>query len=229
MLVEVPMVGGALNITAEQVLEYQRFGHLMERDGNRSPDAVQNLYRCAPAQGGRSIGEEHEPTDEWVAIAIQSDAEWEALRAALGWPAWVSDLDFTSARGRGTAAEHVDVQLADWCRTRSADDIVSRLWPAGVPVAKVLAPAEVQHIPQLNARAFLETVSHPVVGDQLHYGYPVRFEHGPRRLHRAPAPTLGQHNREILIGLLGLSTQEYEDLVASDEIGDQPVGRHRTR
>ena len=46
--VEAAMVDAAVNITAEQVLEYSAYGALLERDGNRGPTAApQNLYRTA--------------------------------------------------------------------------------------------------------------------------------------------------------------------------------------
>jgi crotonobetainyl-CoA:carnitine CoA-transferase CaiB-like acyl-CoA transferase len=93
----------------------------------------------------------------------------------------------------------------------------------------VLAPAEVQHVEQLKARRFLETVTHPVAGDQIHYSYPVRFGAGPERFHRRPAPTLGQHNHEVLVDLLGLEPAEYERLLAADVIGTRLLGEHRTR
>jgi crotonobetainyl-CoA:carnitine CoA-transferase CaiB-like acyl-CoA transferase len=106
---------------------------------------------------------------------------------------------------------------------------VAALWPAGVPVARVLAPPEVRHLEQLASRGFLEDVVHPVAGHQIHYGYPVRFEAGPQRFHRAPAPTLGQHNRAVFGGLLGLGDKELERLEAADVIGARLLGQHRTR
>ncbi|MGO9456862.1 MAG: CoA transferase [Acidimicrobiales bacterium] len=223
MLVEVPMVGGAINVTAEQPLEYQAFGHLMERDANRGPTgAPQNLYNTAELEGdGRK--------DHWVAIAVESDEQWRGLRRALGEPGWAADRSLDSMSGRRAAHDEIDKHLAAWCQERTGDEIVAALWPAGVPVAKVVAGAEVQHLPQLVARGFLETVEHPVTGPSVHYGYPARFSAGPERLHRRPAPTLGQHNTEVLGDLLGLSPEELEDLEAADVIGTRLLGEHRTR
>ncbi len=39
-----------------------------------------------------------------------------------------------------------------------------------------------------------------------------------------PSPTLGQHNREILGGLLGLSDSEIEQLEADEIVGIRPKG-----
>jgi len=215
------MVGGAMNVAAEQVLEYQAFGHLMQRDGNRGPAAApQNVYRCADVHGDGA-------PDAWVAIAVETDDQWRALCGALGRTQPSSAWD--TAEGRRQEQDEIDRWIGEWCRGRSGDDVVACLWPAGVPVAKVLAPAEVQHLEQLQARHFLETVRHPVAGEQIHYAYPVRFGAGPDRFHRRPAPTLGQHNHEVLIDLLGVAPDEYERLLATDVIGTTLLGEHRTR
>jgi len=136
---------------------------------------------------------------------------------------------WTTFEGRKSAHDDIDRWIGDWCRDLAGDDIVARLWSRGVPVAKVLAPAEVQHLIQLQSRRFLETVVHPVAGPQIHYGYPVRFGAGPERLHRSPAPTLGQHNHDVLVDLLGVEPGEYEQLLSADVIGTRLLGEHRTR
>ena len=74
-LVEVPMVEVALNLTAEQVIEQQVHGILLQREGNRGIGAPQNVYRCAG-------------DDAWIAVAVETDAQWRGLVRALGSPAW---------------------------------------------------------------------------------------------------------------------------------------------
>ena len=112
---------------------------------------------------------------------------------------------------------------------RTASDVVDVLWAAGVPVAPLLDGRFIDATEQLVARGFFETVTHPITGEQVHAGYPVRFEAGPHRFHRAPAPTLGQHNQEILGDLLHRSTDELAALEAREIIGTQLLGEHRTR
>ena len=70
-VVETPMVGGALNTAAEQVLEYSAHGYLMESAGNRSPFVEQDVLRCAG-------------DDEWVAVTIPDERSREAVEAATG-------------------------------------------------------------------------------------------------------------------------------------------------
>jgi crotonobetainyl-CoA:carnitine CoA-transferase CaiB-like acyl-CoA transferase len=55
-------------------------------------------------------------------------------------------------------------------------------------------------------------VPHPVAGRMPMIANPMRFS-GAELAHVAP-PTLGQHNREVLQGLLGLDDDELADLAA---------------
>ena len=212
MLVEVPQVGGALSIAAEQVIEHSAYDTLLERQGNRGPHASpQGVYRTADADAEGN-------QDRWIAIAVEDDAQWEALRDVLAYPEWAADPALATDAGRRAAADDLDRHLGAWCADRSVDDAVEELWDAGVPVAKVLMPHEQDEIPQLDARGFWEDVEHPVTGVNRHGGYPVRFSAGPERLHRVHAPLLGQDNRTILAGL-GLTDAEIDALEAEGVIG----------
>ncbi len=218
MLVECPMVGGALNLGAEQVIEWSAYGALLQRDGNRSPAAApQGVYRTVdddlPHDQGR-----------WVLISVEDDAQWRALRDVLGRPARTDDAALAAAAGRQAAPAAIDVELAAWCAGRRADDIVDQLVAAGVPVGKVLLPHEPIDNPQLHARGWFSTLHHPVTGDNVHGGFPAVFSAGPPpgSLHTGPPPVLGQHNHEILSGVLGLTDDQITELEASGVIGTRP-------
>jgi crotonobetainyl-CoA:carnitine CoA-transferase CaiB-like acyl-CoA transferase len=222
MQVEVAMVGGALNATAEQVLEYQAYGHLLERQGNRGVGAPQNLYVTADIDAtGRQ--------DTWVAIAVETAQQWLGLRTALGDPEWAMDDAYLTEAGRRSGQDVLDKNLAAWCRDRDAAEIVASIWPHGVPVARVTPAVDADSLEQHVARGFFESVVHPITGTQLHIGYPVRLERGPRRMHRSPAPTLGEHNEAVFCGLLGLTGEELRQLEEEAVIGTRLLGHHRTR
>ncbi|MFI1464885.1 CaiB/BaiF CoA-transferase family protein [Nocardia carnea] len=215
MLVEAAMVDAALNITAEQVIEYSAYGTLLERDGNRGPHAApQNLYRAA------GVDEFGRP-DNWIALAVATDEQWVALTAALGEPAWASAPHLRTAAGRRAHHDEIDEQLSAWCAGRSAGEIVDVLWAAGVPVAEVRQPHRQTEIPQLDHRNFFEPVPHPVNPVARHSTVPARFSAGPARYHRAHAPLLGQDNDAVLRGL-GYSAQEIAALEKDTVIGGAP-------
>ncbi len=215
VLVEAAMVDAALNITAEQVIEYSAYGTLLEREGNRGPHAApQNLYRAAGVdEFGRS--------DNWVALAVATDEQWAALTAALGEPAWASAPPLRTAAGRRAHHDEIDEHLSAWCADRPAGEIVDVLWAAGVPVAEVRQPHRQIEIPQLGHRNFFEPVPHPVNPTARHSTVPARFSAGPARYHRAHAPLLGQDN-DMVLRELGYSAQEIATLEKDKVIGGSP-------
>lgn len=215
VLVEAAMVDAALNIAAEQVIEHSANGVLLQRDGNRGPTAApQNLYQSSEL-------DEFGRDDSWVAVAVQTDEQWRALRTALGDPGWSTDPALDAAVGRHAAHDLLDEHLGAWCRTRTGDEIVEKLWGAGVPVAKVMQPHRQTELPQLRHRRFFEHVGHPVNNAAAHSTLPVTLANGPAAFHRVSAPLLGEHN-ETVLSALGLSDEEIATLADDGVIGTEP-------
>ncbi|OBI83517.1 CoA transferase [Mycobacterium sp. E740] len=213
--IEAAMVDAALNVAAEQVVEYSAYGNLLQRQGNRGPTAApQNLYRT-------SERDEFGRPDDWVAIAVATDEQWAGLVGALGRPGWATD-ELATVDGRRRNHDAVDEHLGAWCATRTGDEIVETLWAAGVPVAKVMQPHRVGELPQLAHRGFYERVDHPVNPTARHSTLPMRISSVPQ-FHRSPAPLLGQHNHEVLTGL-GLGADEIAELESQGVIGSAPAG-----
>jgi crotonobetainyl-CoA:carnitine CoA-transferase CaiB-like acyl-CoA transferase len=219
-MVEVPMIGGAINMAAEAVVEYSAYGNLMERIGNRSVSgAPQGHYLAA------DVGPEGE-RDEWVTISIETAAQWSALREALGNPSWAADPKLDSLEGRRAAHNDLDLHLSQWCTTRTADEIVATLWPKGVPVARIVQMHEQDKVEQAATRRAFRKAPHPLWGSSLMQQYPATFSQGPETHYRRAAPMLGEHNRDVLGGLLGLSTTDIDALEAAGHIGNRPTQAH---
>jgi crotonobetainyl-CoA:carnitine CoA-transferase CaiB-like acyl-CoA transferase len=213
-LVEAPMVEAALQIACEQVIEWTAYGNLLERDGNRSPwGAPQNLYACR--------GREH-----WLALAVTSDEQWDGLKEVLGRPAWADADAFADHWSRRAHHDDLDGHLAAWAAEQDVEEAVDALQTAGVPAAVAIDPRRAFFHPGVNARGYLEPVDHPVIGTNPIAGWPFRFASVDRWI-RTPAPTLGQHNADVLGGILGCSVDELAKLEDAKVIGDWPVGIDR--
>jgi crotonobetainyl-CoA:carnitine CoA-transferase CaiB-like acyl-CoA transferase len=214
--VESTMVEGALNIAAEQVVESSAYGNLMQRNGNRSALAApQGLYPCADGRPGM---------EAWLALSVATDAQWRALRSALGDPAWAMDPALETRAGRRTAHDAIDERLRDWTRKRERAVIVAELRALGIPASEVANPCRLlQTNPQLQARRYFEAPEHPVVGPMPLPSLPFRYT-GIDRWLRTPAPTLGQHNEAVLCGILGLAADGLRELEAEGVIGTRPEG-----
>ncbi|ABM15006.1 MULTISPECIES: CaiB/BaiF CoA-transferase family protein [Mycolicibacterium] len=215
-MVEAAMVDAALNVAAEQVIEYSAYGALLQRAGNRGPTAApQNLYLTNEI-------DEFGRDDCWVAIAVATDAHWAGLCQALGRPGWAMVDELATAPGRRAHHDLIDRHLAAWCAERTGDQIVTALWDNGVPAAKVMQPHRQTEIPQLASRGFFEYVQHPVNPTTRHSTLPFRSSRGPDRVHTAPAPLLGEHNREVLAEL-GVTDDELGRLEVDGVIGTAPA------
>jgi crotonobetainyl-CoA:carnitine CoA-transferase CaiB-like acyl-CoA transferase len=214
--VESTMVESALNVAAEQVIEWSAYGRLLEREGNRSPQAApQGLYPCAGGQPG---------AERWLALSVASDEQWRALAGALGDPAWASDPALVTRAGRRAAHDAIDARLRTWTRARERDELVRELRALGIPASEVADPCRLlQTNPQLVARGYFERPEHPVVGAMPLPSLPFRYA-GVDRWLRSPAPTLGQDNQAVLGGILGLSEGELRELEAEGVIGTRPAG-----
>jgi len=214
--VESTMVESALNVVAEQVVEFSAHGRLLHREGNRSPLAApQGLYRCA----GEAAG-----LEGWLALSVTTDDEWRALRSLLGDPEWAMNPALDSRTGRRAAHAEIDEQLGAWTREHERADLVATLRAAGVPASEVANPSRLLETnPQLRARGYFETTEHPVVGAMPLPSLPFRYASVERWL-RSPAPTMGQHNERVLRGVLGLSSEDIADLEAEGMIGTRPEG-----
>ena len=75
---------------------------------------------------------------------------------------------------------------------------------------------------QLEARGFWQWIEREVVGVQPHPSAPYRSSERPHAID-FPAPTLGRDTREVLAGLLQLSSAELDELEHEGVIGTVPI------
>jgi len=216
-LIEAPMVDAALNIAAEVVIEWTAYGNEVGREGNRSPAAApQGVYAC---QG----------VERWLAVSADDDAQWEALARVLdaeGTTPVVGDKRFASLVGRREHHDELDRRLGGWAASRSIDAAVAELRAAGVGVAALTDPRRAFEEPQFIARRYLDEMDHPIAGTHAVPVLPVRLASldpgdGSTQWVRSPAPTLGQHNHELL-GELGCTPADIAALEADGVIGTRP-------
>jgi crotonobetainyl-CoA:carnitine CoA-transferase CaiB-like acyl-CoA transferase len=211
-LIEVPMVEVALNAAAEVTVEHSAFGVSLIRNGNRGPvSAPQGLYACRD-------------DETWLALAVATDDQWRGLRAVLGDPAWARADAFKDPAGRRARHDEIDKHLAAWAKARDVAELVDVLTANGVPAEEVVLGTRLLANPQLEARGFFETVEGPLTGRHPYHVLPFRLASATEPSITRVAPALGEHNREVLGGLLGLSEDELARLEQQQVIGERPLG-----
>ena len=112
---------------------------------------------------------------QWIAVAVWTDEQWRALRAALGDPAALIDERFASAESRNRNEAQLDRLLQDAIAGVDAVKLVSALQDAGVAAAQVSTPDELVVDPHLRSREFFQPVEHARWGSRQLVGVPWRI------------------------------------------------------
>lgn len=203
-LIEVAQIEASVALTADQVIGYTVSGRTAGRTGNRSPRHVpQGVWR---AQDGT-----------WVAVSVTTDQGWARLVDLVADPV-LSEPGLGDIDGRRAAEPQLEAAMERWVGERPGAAVAEALRGDGIAAVVVVSPQLPHHDPQLVWRRQFETWTHPVVGDRLYMGWPMKS--GDRPHHRSVAPTLGQHNDEILREV-GLGDDEIARLRESGVIGER--------
>ncbi len=191
----------------------QSAGSPAARTGTRHPDmAPQGCYPTATA-------------DRWLALSIADDAMWRRCAVAIGRPDLAAAYSTTLARH--AHADVIDDALAAWTGTQEPDAAMAALQRAEVAAGVARPPHELFEDTHLVARDFWQYLDRPFTGAFPQSALPFREEGVAYRI-LTPAPTMGQHNAEVLGGLLGYDAGQLADLVARQIIGTEalpPSGR----
>jgi crotonobetainyl-CoA:carnitine CoA-transferase CaiB-like acyl-CoA transferase len=99
--------------------------------------------------------------------------------------------------------------MENWLKDHTRDEIVDLLLKKGVPAAPIYSIDQVTKDPHIaGAREMFVEMEHPIAGKLKITGNQVKLSGTPVK-YRMPAPTLGQHTREILKETLGLTEAEF--------------------
>ncbi|MCW0214441.1 MAG: CoA transferase [Pseudonocardia sp.] len=206
-VVEVSQVENMIVHIGDLVMDAVMNDRVPAREGNRSPDfAPQGVYPCT--------GE-----DAWLALSVRTDEEWAAFREAVGDPEALRDPAFADVAGRRRAHDAIDDAIAAWTRTQDKFEAFHALQAAGVPAGPVMDESDAGSDPQLHERGFFHFLEHQRAGMHFHPGANFTFGETPPQILRA-APVVGQDNPYVYREVLGVSAEEYEQLVRDGHIGN---------
>jgi len=143
----------------------------------------------------------------------------------IGRPELTQDARFVSNDARMQNHDEIDPIIAAWTAGHSKMDAMERLQAAGVRAGAVFNARDMHLDPHAKARGLLETVQFPPergIGKRTIIGRPWKLSRTPLTV-RGPAPKLGQHNREVLQGILGYDDARYAEMEQSGVIGTHPT------
>ncbi len=146
--------------------------------------------------------ETFEAADGWLNIGVANDKFWTLFCEAAGCLEMRDDPRFAKATARVENRAALMERLVPIVRGRRRDDWVASLSAVGVPCGAIRGVGEVCTAPQLVTRGMVLEAAHPTAGATRSIASPARFGVMPPPAPR-PAPTLGQHQAEVLQDWLG--------------------------
>ncbi len=135
--------------------------------------------------------------DGWINIGGANQGNWERIARLVGVPELISDPRFVDNSARMANRDSLAELLAAHLRERPTHEWLLALDAAGIPAGPIQSIAEMAADPQTLAREMVVELDHPVAGRTKALGLPLKFSETPGGIRR-PAPTFGQHTREVL-------------------------------
>lgn len=176
-----------------------RFGEATPRSGNASGGGQPGwIVKC--------LGWEDDP-NAYIYIITQA-AAFDGLALAIGRDDWIDDPDWNTPKARLPKLDQMFNEIERWTKTKTKFEVMEILNPLNVPCGPVLSMKELAEEPSLRASGTVVEVDHPTRGSYLTVGNPIKLSDSPSEVERAPL--LGEHTRDILQNVLGMTDQELE-------------------
>ena len=159
--------------------------------------------------------------DGRVMAGVLLDSHWARLAVLLGRPELASDPSYATTAARLARRSEVDALVSHWASTRQVHEVVDEFSQVGIPAAPVRSYAQAAADRHISERDMLQDTRPPGGGRAIPLTGPAaKLSRTPTRVRHA-APSLGEHNREILHEL-GYRAEGLQQLVDEAVIGAPP-------
>lgn len=192
------------------VTEYDKTGYLRQRTGAILPNiAPSNVY---PTRGG-----------DFVLIAANQDTVFRRLADVMGQPGLAADPRYATHMQRGQNQHELDALIGAWTQTLDREELGRRLDEGGIPRGDIFRAPEMLEDEHFRARKAIIDVADPLFGTLKMQGVFPRLSETPGHV-RTSGPALGEHNGDILQGLLGYTPDRIAALAAAGVVGRGAAG-----
>src|SRR5262249_16544179 len=203
-VVDVAIYESVYNMMESIVPEFDKAGVIRQREGTRLSGIVPTgTYPCKDGI--------------YIIIGANSDSLFKRMMNAMGRPDLANDSRFAHNDDRVQHVDEIDRAITDWTSQNLSADVVRIMEAATVPVGPIYSVKDMMEDPHFQARGLFEEV-------ELGPGDRVKLPAILPRLTETPGgmnwvgPKLGEHNRDVYRGLLGLTDDEIAKLLADGVI-----------
>ena len=197
--VDVALHEAVFSMMESLVPDYTAYGVVRERVGGRMEGiAPSNAYRCADGTS--------------VVIAGNGDSIFRRYMTAIGRPDLAEDPDLKTNAQRWLRRDELDEAIASWVASKPRHDVLELLDGAGVPAGPILTAEDITRSQQYIARDMLQPLDVETGNGTASVQFPgIVPVLGERSLPvRSAGPDLGEHTREVLETVIGMSGPEVD-------------------
>jgi crotonobetainyl-CoA:carnitine CoA-transferase CaiB-like acyl-CoA transferase len=151
--------------------------------------------------------ETFEASDGWINLGVANDDIWRRFCAAAGREELATDRRFASAPDRVRNRDALVPLIKVVIKQRSRDEWLKLLDEGGVPCGAIRTVAEVCESEVLRARGMIAEMPHASAGNVKGIKSAIHLSQTILDTYAAP-PKLGEHTSEVLIGLLGYTSDK---------------------
>lgn len=183
------------------------------------------INTCITGKNPTRVGNSH-PTsvpfgtfpvlDGEIIITCSRDAAFYDLCRALNREDMIDDPRFSKAEARRQNRAQLTEEISRITSQYTLDECEKMLEKFDVPNGRINTMTMICADPQIAAREMIVEVEHPVAGKYRMAGNPIKFSQYPQTQY-GPAPTLGQHTRQVLTEYLHMPQAEIDDLLAGHQ------------
>ena len=196
--IDVSLLDTQAALLANVASNYLVGGEPPQRQGNAHP----NIAPYEPFQA----------KDKGFVLGAANQRQWDKLCDTIHQPGLKTDSRFLTNQHRvKNRADLIEV-LNDIFKDKNAAEWLDQIQNAGLPCGPINSVPEVFQHPQREARGLVQEVEHGSDGKVSLTGFPYKLSRTPAETHQPP-PRLGEHNREILVDLLGYSQDEMDQML----------------
>ena len=201
--IEIPQYEAGIHLLDTELIEQLANGQLAERRGNRSPEmAPHGLFRCAG-------------DDRWLALSARDTVDWLEICRVIGRDDLATRQDLRTLEGRKAAEEEIETAITSWTCKQDVWQATAAFESSGVPAGP---NEDIEDLVETDPSmaGFFHEFDHPVGIRFMAQNQP--FLWNGERLPIRRAPFFGEHNEQVYRDELGLSEEEFTQLLVDEVI-----------